>query len=331
MSKLPSPLTLACFGKLPARGDFVRSAGQVQLTQTLDRWLTQGMDLLSEDARWKLLYDAMAPAHFAFLGTHSPIALAGHLMASKDASGRRFPFVVAGMFDVPQMSQGLLACTTAALSPAWARLEALSRRAGDQAADIEPLLSELAQTRVHVDLQPEAYASDFSKFLGLHSVGSLEVQLRQSGHDVSLRLMLLAIGLLMQPVVAHGTARLERGLALPLPQDPLCRPLVGSLWLAMVTPFICRHDLEMAVFMRNAPSPQLVVGFRGASARTFRGLVQLRAGQTDLIDVGRAEWVEDQAGQSYGVRRLSSYLAQPDLPLQAAFDGFIDTFLGNSR
>ena len=69
MNRHTVPLALAYFGKLPTRGDFLRSPGQGALTQSLDRWLTQGMELLATDPRWKLHYDQVAPMHFAFIGT----------------------------------------------------------------------------------------------------------------------------------------------------------------------------------------------------------------------------------------------------------------------
>ncbi len=328
MTRKLSPLTLAWFGKLPARGDFVRSTVHAQLTGMLDRWLTQGMEQVASDTSWKSSYDEVTPTHFAFLGTQGRVALAGHLVASADASGRRFPFVMAGMFDVPASSQGFLACAPTALTRVWSRLEALSAEACAPGANLAPLLADMAGTALNVDTDPDSYRPAFADFLAEHTVGSLEAQLRQAGHALSLRQTLLAIGLLLQPVSAQGVAQLERGLRLPTTQDPVYRPLVCSLWLALVTPFVYRHDCELAVFVRSAPAPELVVGFNGASARTFRALIDRQAGTEDLIGVDQAEWVESMLDQSYGVRKLSSHLEQPDLPLQAAFDGFLETFLG---
>jgi type VI secretion system protein ImpM len=328
VSRSPSAVTLAYFGKLPARGDFVRSVGHGGLTQTLDRWLTQGMELVAADTRWKLLYDQVPPAHFAFLGTQGRVGLAGHLVASSDGSGRRFPFVLAGLFDAPPQSQKFLACSPTALTRLWARVEGLAKQACDASADLGLVLNDIAQTQIEVDVDPGAYAANFADFLSLQTLGSLESQLRQAGHALSLRQTMLAIGLLLQPVVTHGVTQLERGLLLPTPQDPLYRPLVCSLWLAMITPFLARHDFELAVFVRARPQHQLIVGFNGASSRTFRALMDAEAAREDLIAVADADWVEEMVGQSYGLKKLSSHLMQPELSLQTAFDGFLEAFLG---
>ena len=39
----PTAVSLVYFGKIPSRGDFVRSSQQGGLIQTLDRWLTPAL------------------------------------------------------------------------------------------------------------------------------------------------------------------------------------------------------------------------------------------------------------------------------------------------
>ena len=46
---------------------------------------------------------------------------------------------------------------------------------------------------------------------------------------------MLALGLLLQPVMASGSSHLEKGLTLPLPDDPFYRNLVATFWLDLVT------------------------------------------------------------------------------------------------
>ena len=41
---------IAYFGKIPSRGDFVKSAHNPQLLQTLDRWIAEAMELLTDAA-----------------------------------------------------------------------------------------------------------------------------------------------------------------------------------------------------------------------------------------------------------------------------------------
>lgn len=328
MNRHTVPLALAYFGKLPTRGDFLRSPGQGALTQSLDRWLTQGMELLATDPRWKLHYDQVAPMHFAFIGTRGRVGLAGQLTASHDASGRRFPFVMVGLFDIPVPSAAVLPHAPSALARSWTRLEQLSQQACASDDDASRVLATITQQELDTDIHPQSHAAPFASFLGLHTVGGLEAQLHHAGHRLSMRRTVLAVGLLLQPVLTQGLTRFERGLVLPLPADPLYRALTAGWWLSLVSPFLQRHDFEVSLFLRSLPQPQLVVGFNGASARTFRGLMSGDAAHEDLVDVCHADWVDDLVGHAYGLRKLSSHLQQPELPLQLALDGFQEAFLG---
>ena len=74
MSTTPSAShDLVYFGKLPSRGDFVRSAHHGALIEHLDRWQSQTMERLATDPRWKLRYDAAPTVQFAILGTASRV------------------------------------------------------------------------------------------------------------------------------------------------------------------------------------------------------------------------------------------------------------------
>jgi type VI secretion system protein ImpM len=321
---------LAYFGKLPSRGDFVRSANQTGLIQTLDRWLSQGIELMSADPRWKEVYDRGPKVHFAFLAVTSPRAIAGHLTASTDASGRRFPFVVAGTFDVGAVPLEFMARAPMALTRLWARFEQAANSAC-AATDAAPALGELAQIELELDTAPSAYEASVRDFVELQSVGSLEAMLRDAGHTIDLRQSVLAIGLLLQPLLTSGGQSLKKGLRLPLPADPLYRPLVATFWLELVTPFLQRGDFEVALFMprQNAAAAQsLAIGFSGGSAAHLHAVLDPDAADEAFVDPTPADWVEEHAREDYAVKKLSSYLQQPQLSLRQAMATFREAFLG---
>lgn len=328
-------VALAHFGKIRSRGDFVRSS-HTSVVQTLDRWITQGLELMAADPRWKEVYDNAGPLHFAFMGVKSRAVLAGHLMASTDASGRRFPFTVAGTFDVggPPNHVGVplafMARSPMALTRLWARLEQAATQAAS-ATDATPALSSLGQTQVEVESTPQAYDAGYSDFLDLQTLGPLEAMLRQAGHDASLRRILLALGLLLQPVPSSGSSALEKGLCLPLPADPLYLPYVATLWLDLVSRFLSRGDFEIGVFLPSAPkggAPTLQIGFSGGSASVFQAALDPWVGSSVFVNLSDAEWVESRIENDYGIKKLSSYLEQPQLSLRRAVSTFGEAFLG---
>ncbi len=325
----PVTVPLAYFGKLPSRGDFVRSASQPSLIQALDRWLSQGIELMSLDPRWKEIYDRGQRAHFAFLSASSQRAIAGHLTASADSSGRRFPFVVAGTFDV-NGSLEFLARAPMALTRLWSRFEQAAQSAC-AAEDAATSLAELAKIDIEIDLTPAAYEASLRDFAELQTVGSLEAMLRSSGHAIDLRQALLALGLLLQPVLSNAGPSLKKGLRLPLPADPLYRPLVASYWLELIVPFLRRLDLEMALFLprrAGTPAQTLAIGFSGGSAAHLHAIFDADAADAAFVDTMPADWVEEHVDDDYAVKKFSSYLQQPDLSLRQAMSTFREAFLG---
>jgi type VI secretion system protein ImpM len=320
---------LAYFGKLPSRGDFVRSANQAALIQTLDRWLSQGIELMSADPRWKEVYDRGPQVHFAFLSVNSPRAIAGHLSASADASGRRFPFVVASTFDVGAPLE-FMARAPMALTRLWARFERAARSAC-AAEDAAVVLGELAQVELELDTAPSAYEASVRDFVELQTVGSLEAMLREAGHTINLRQAVLALGLLLQPLLAGGGQALKKGLRLPLPADPLYRPLVATFWLELVVPFLQRGDFEVALFMprgEGGAAQTLAIGFSGGSAAHLHAVLDPESGEDVFVDPTPADWVEEHARDDYPIKKLSSYLQQPQLSLRQAMATFREAFLG---
>lgn len=72
----------------------------------------------------------------------------------------------------------------------------------------------------------------------------------------------------------------------------------------------------------------MFLGFSGASPRTLHSVMDTVAGAEHNISFDDAEWVEEHVGGNYGVQKLSSYLAHPELSLRSAIDSFHDAFTG---
>ncbi|HSW04152.1 type VI secretion system-associated protein TagF [Aquabacterium sp.] len=323
------PADVVYFGKLPSRGDFVRNGDTSGLTQRLDAWLTQGVALLARDPRWKEVYDQARTASFAFLGVRSRAIVAGHLLASTDASGRRFPFVAVGKLEV-EAPLHFMQRAPIALAPLWLQLGQAADRA-HAADDAVPPLNQLSQLRPEVDVDPMAHEAGYRDFLALQTVGSLQSLLRAGDPATDLRRTLLALGLLLQPVPASGAQRLEKGVRLPLPADPLYQPYVATLWIDLAARFLARGDFEVAMFLPRGGAggaPSLAIGFSGDSPALLHALLDPEAAAAHFVDLFAPDWVDDSAEQDYAVRKLGSYLQQPQLSLAQARSTFNEAFLG---
>lgn len=327
MSRALTTVPVGYFGKIPSRGDFVKGGANPALIKVLDDWLAQAMDLMSADARWKLHYDAVAPLVFAFMGPRRRQAIAGYIVASSDQSQRRYPFLTVASVDIADPA-AFVPDAPLVLGRLWRTLEAES--AGVTAAvDPTEALAAAAARTIDVDLHASAYDAAFDDFQALHTVGSLDLLLAQSGFSGAVRQVLLALGLLLQPVMASSSSRLDKSLVLPLPQDPMYRNLVAAFWMHLITPFLARADFELALFMtRLADRPALVLGFSGASAATLRAIMDPQAGLDRHIGFDQLDWVEQQVDADYAIKKLSTYLAQPTLSLTAARTSLHAAFLG---
>lgn len=323
----PTPATIAYFGKVPSRGDFIKAADNTALISVLDDWLAQTMDLLATEPRWKILYDAVPPMHFSFIGPRRKHAIAGHMIASCDHAQRRFPFLLMSAIEVENPA-AFMVKSPMALLRLWNRLEALTTNV-ISAEEPAGALQAITSAEVNLELGTSAYDAALADFLEFQTVGALDAMLAQTGFRGSVRQVILALGLLLQPVMSSGSSRLEKSLILPLPADPMYRYLVATFWMHLITPFLQRADFEVAVFITPiGGKPSMVMGFCGASARTLQALMDPQVAAEHHIGLEQSDWVESQIEGDYGVNKLACYLAQPHLSLKLAYESFREAFIG---
>jgi type VI secretion system protein ImpM len=308
------------FGKIPACSDFVKVAHDIPLMGVLDDWLAQVMSRLVSDARWKINYDALAPVNFAFVAPHRKHAIAGHIVASRDQSGRRFPFLLMRTLDVPDPEPFVAHCPLV-FAPLWSCLETMAHNV-ICAEDPAPYLQAIPETLVALDENGDIA---LATFLATGTVSSLAQLLGQG--DV--KRLILALGLLLQPLMHSSSTDPEKSLVLPLPDYPAARYPVAAFWMELIAPFLRRADFDLTLFVTHQErQPVLVVGFGGAPAATLHAIIDPLAGLEQQISLADTDWVDEQLGVDADFRALASYLDQPQLPLKLARELFLQTFIG---
>jgi type VI secretion system protein ImpM len=321
MKRGPQSARIGYFGKLPARGDFIKAADNLALASLLDDWLAEVMNALSADPRWKLHYDAMRPLHFAFVGTRSRRAIAGHLAASCDASLRRYPFLGMSAIDVED-PQSFVPRSPLVLAPLWQALERLTAEV-QAADDPEPPLQALAAARVEIDTAADQHEQGLLDFLDRHNLADLEGMLCSA----SVRRTILAVGLLLQPVRRSGAERLDKSMLLPLPHAPRQRYPVAAFWLDLIAPFLRKADFELALFIAELNQrPSLVIGFGGAAPEILAAIIAPQCAAEHQISFDYTGWVDELIAGDAAVQKLSAYLEQGQLSLRSAHALFHETF-----
>ncbi len=317
------------FGKIPTRGDFVKGSYNPHLFKALDNWLSVTMERMAEDPRWKTVYDAAPSVRFVCLGSRSRLVIAGCILPSHDAASRRYPFVSATPLEVAHTSDFMTGAPIL-LQRYWNASMSAARELL-QAPEADSALKQLEHMPMQIatvfkDNQERAQYDDFLRH---YSLLRLEQLLTSDQHPVSVRRVILALGMLLQPVMASGVSHLEKGLTLPLPQDPTLRAPVASFWLDFISRFVARADFELVVFVCEIDGrPRLVVGFSGLAPSTLQSVLHPQAYVEHNIDIDNAEWVEDGVHSNYAMYKLVSYLEQPQLPLDVVMGAFREVFIG---
>jgi len=322
MKRGPQSARIGYFGKLPSRSDFIKAADNLALASLLDEWLAEVMNLVSAEPRWKLNYDAMRPLHFAFVGTRSRRAIAGHLAASSDSSRRRYPFLSMSAVEVGAPA-AFVPRSPLILSPLWHELDLLADQVLD-AADPEAPLQALANARVDIDPTGDQHAAEFTDFLERHNVAALEALLGSA----CVRRTILAVGLLLQPVRRSGAERLDKSLVLPLPLSSRQRNLVAAFWLDLIAPFLQHADFELSLFIADLRGqPSLVIGFSGAAPETLAAIIDPHSAAEQQIHFDYTGWVDELITGDACVQKLSAYLEQGQLSLRSVQALFHETFV----
>jgi type VI secretion system protein ImpM len=317
------------FGKVPSRGDFVRSSSGSVLIQSIDQWLSKTLTLWIEDLGWKAIYDAAAPVHFAIFSTQGHAGLVGHIAASQDASGRRFPFVAATSFEVPNPDKLIPYCAHA-FAPLWMRFDAAVRQALST-EDFACVQDQLIVVPSELVVDANTIREQHQQFLQTQTIGEFEATLNTAEQPFSFRQTLLALGLLLQPVLTQANTSTSKALVFPLPTHPRLLPAAITLWINLVNRFFKKKSVELALFVTTQRQRAvLVVGFQGSSAVTLLSVWDADVCQRDNVAVSEAAWVEAELDHAQpGLRALSNLLLDPTLSLDVAIETFNKTFFGD--
>lgn len=319
---------LLFFGKIPSRGDFVRTGKSGSIIKVFDQWVSGAMEELVNDPRWKAVYDEHGYIDFAFFSSHDDQAshlVAGTMGFSHDSSSRRFPFICAANTEMLDVKGQLFTSLPLYLPQLWTQTRDWVVRGMTQRDDSGNRFSEGI---IHLEpLQNEALI-DHRAFLETTSVDSLQQLLADAHPAFNLKQAILAVGLLLQPVLANRGMALNKGLFLPLPEDVYFQPLVSTFWLELISGFANCMTAEFCLLNKPSYPASLCVGFNGASSKALHTLMSQEKNDY-RIDVTEAAWTERFVDSNYGLRKLITYMEHPALSLGKLKETFYEIFIGS--
>lgn len=315
------------FGKIPSRGDFVKSLSGTKVISLIDNWVAQGMEMLLAEPGWKNYYDSAGAIDFLFIGTKKRHAICGYMIPSSDASSRRFPFIAATLFEVDE-SLHFLPYSPLILERHSNHQRALVQHAA-KTHDATDVLATLNDVPLENDADMEKFGATYQQYLNSTTLDGLAQSLALNADQASARQMVLAIGYLLQPVLTNYSIPPQKGIAIPLPRDPFRLALVKSFWLDLISTFLPRAEFELSIFSCiHFGQPKLIMTFNGVPPNIFRALFDDQSAREFLIDISQSAWVEDFAMQELTTIKLSSYLNHGDLQLGQLVQTFRQSFTG---
>jgi type VI secretion system protein ImpM len=325
--KLTASAQLMYFGKVPSRGDFVRSNAPVQIVTLLDQWVQQGFEFFSMDPEWRAKFDQAAPIDFVFARLSGKRILTGVLAPSRDSNERRYPFIVCASLE--NVALGKFIWRTPFVLNRFFRMASALARDAAQGAEPEQALLKIDEAKLNFNLDPEPYEAGYRDFLELCTLKLIDARLGSAANGGLTREAIMGLGQLLAPLKQSTGSTLYRGVCLPLVDDPVYMPLVASLWLDMLSAFAGNGDYNLALFFcTRRGERQLVASLAGPTARIFEGLFDGVGAKEHVIDLARAQWAGDAGNSPYPVRKLASFLTHPDLSLKQASDTFREAFSG---
>lgn len=307
------------YGKSPAWGDFLKTKGQYEIVQLIDRWIHQALEVAMLDPNFNMNFSQLPALDFFIAHPQQQTCLIANLLASTDSSGRRFPMVLSHLLAVLAPFENLF------MSPFLYQSVLLELndknhliREIEDSNQLQSILNNL-----HTDF--EIYTStDYKSFFEEYTLFGFAELMQISGYQ--LVQSMLGLGLLLQPVVEHGSTQLNKVLILPLNNQKYCHS-IAAFWVSLICRFLTQHNTEVLIGILHMDSPVLLFGFQGVDISALSDVFNLNLQGERWVSLIHAPWIDQYLQQNAGLAALEQSLCERNISLNQGIRLFIQTFI----
>lgn len=322
----PESLPLVYFGKLPARGDFVRARSHINETNTIDQWVSQALaasgSILNEASSTDSNADDARFLNFSHVDTASNRVITGVLLPSHDSSHRRYPLIGFGLsyFDKPKNWMNYLPIKSLNL---WDDIQQALSAAKSQ-TDSNQVTEDLNNYQLTIDKNASTHYYDFINTRTLQDIASL----MQIGKPQLIQ-QIIATGLLFLPTYSKGFNGLNKVICWTLTSDKASAIYLATFWHDLIHGFYQPHQLYLNTYLyREAGNYQLLLSFTEPDGHVLSQLAaSIDAAPEDWVFIANSGWTQGYIEDDIGLTRFNKMLLQDDLYLYDTRQLFKQIFL----
>lgn len=322
------PSALSYFGKVPCRGDFVKSSHNPELVKRLDTWVSKAVGEVAKDPHWKQIFPDGKGVDFAIMGSKDKLMLTGSVRHSRDSSNRLYPFVAASTYEVSEPANHI-PLAPLLFNSYWNTLDLWLKQSfnQDDGAGFVKTLDTFPLEQNVFDAVEDT--ETLRKYMQWNKLSDISKSLQFGVNILQFERIVIALGVLFHPLLSGSTLALEKGIRLPLPADSKAKKKCASFWLSLLMVFFKRTDREVCVFFPKGEGDNyMLVGFESGSEHLLASLLDNRLQSNYFVSLEAPVWVDSESDEDYAIAKLKGYLKQPQLTLEQLFITYSETFTG---